>query len=134
MSVPKHSEPSSTSGLCTECQTFYGSQANKGLCSSCYKYLPLDSERASSKRKQSHHPLSPKNRSRCPLFPKSQRRSRRKTCKRTASDVTHATRRQGCWVPNANVASSSVIRIDCPRRTAAPSISEEGGRRSQRKL
>lgn len=74
--------------------------------------------------------MSPKDPSKSLPSPKKQRKSRRKTSKKTVSDVIHAPRKLACWVPNANVALSSVIRIDCPKRTAAPSISEEGGRRS----
>lgn len=37
MSLPKQTQSSSSSELCTHCQAFYGSSAYLGLCSGCYK-------------------------------------------------------------------------------------------------
>lgn len=36
---------------CTECMTFYASEAYGGLCSSCYKYHLIDLEMPSLKRR-----------------------------------------------------------------------------------
>lgn len=121
---------------CLSCKSFYGSEANKGLCSSCFKYLFYSNSEKLNQRRMWSQSITWEKKVSIPkltstlILKKSCKKSlksnwkshrKRKKSKRQkklqsrliGKDATAAKRKLDCWELSANAVLCTAILTDC---------------------
>lgn len=135
MNVQKNTSESEQPTLCVCCQTYYGSPSNKGMCSTCFKYILINLEKETmlKNRKQTSKLVRRQRRVLQSRIRNYKRSKNHRKNRLIASDVSLVPKNQDYWVLNVNAVLCSVTLTDSLRITVASSISSNKGKNGYRK-